>query len=393
MDKVTCVYTITPKGPSIAAITTAMQNPPPNSNVGVPIPPEWLLAFGLRVESDTTVGTTRTVVIDFGPSAPGAATAVTQANKLSAVNVNPGAFGLDYILPPVVSFTGGGPGGANLVPSKDGDAYPSARAFLSVQGSTIVAGGLGYNAPTTTAAFVGGLPPALFQQLNGSKKLGQQNSQAAPNGPPYALNSVSMVKTGRNYNTITTTVGFDCLVGPGGHPPKAYVSSFGPNGEILAVQVTDPGANLLTVPKITFTDPTTVPSPGMAGTDAKAAALLGAGTPATATLAYDGFGAVNGVVIVTQGVGYVQPPTLVIYDSSGAGSGAIVTPRMGLDRFVVLYGGRGLVTVPTVVLTPAYKAMFPDTSDQSTLFYNDPLKIAIQQALATPVDAAVPVLS
>jgi hypothetical protein len=396
MNHVAVTYTITPTGPAAAAIQAAMQAPPTPGAAGVPVPAATLLAMGLRVETDVQIGPgslTRDLTIAFGPSAAATATAVLASNaELQSVTVT--APGLDYVLPPVVSFTGGGPGGRNLIftgKTPDGALYPSARAYLDVQAVAIPFAGTTYGA-NTIAAFIGGLPPALFLQPGHTKDGVVRTGDPAPNGPPYAVNAVSLFKQGSFYSAATYIMFEGGDIAVGGHAAQAVITGFGPNGQILGVQLIDPGALYQTIPKMVFIDPT--PSPNASRkTRAQAAALMGAGLPATATVTLGGGGTVTGLAGLTPGENYVQPPTIVIYDPSGLGTGAVATARMGVDRIDVVFPGQGLVTVPTVVLTPYFKSLFPDSSDQRTPFYNFPPQFAIEQATASQVVPGTPILS
>lgn len=401
MNNVTVAYTVTRAGQTFASIDTVIQAPPTPGASGVPLPLPTLASLGLRVVSDATSGGVRTVELAFGPSTAGTATAVlSNAQTLQSVTVT-GA-GIDYIAPPIISFTGGYVGGANL-PTYDSNSidnnistyvYPQARAYLNLQDTTIVAPGAGYNSGTVIR-FIGGLPPALFlQDQSNTNTFSQIASQPAANGPPYALNAISLVTQGRGYSFATTVQFSGGQLQAGGHPAAAVITSFGPNGEIQAIEITDPGSLYTTVPEISFSDPTnTTTTSASLGTQAKAVALMGAGRPATATVTIPG-GVVTVITITDAGSGYVSPPNVLIYDANVApGSGAVVTARMGVERIDVVSPGRGLQTVPVVVLTPLFKSIFPDTSDQRSPFWNFPLKQSLQSAAATPVVASVPVLS
>jgi hypothetical protein len=398
-DQVNLVYTITASGPSAAALTAAMQPPQTLGGPGVSLPLATLLAQGLRVVGDAmTLPTQRTVSLAFGPSTPAAATAVL-ANDATLASVTVTAAGIDYVLPPVISFTGGGVAGAPIDTFGDIGAlqYPKAIAYLDVQGESVQFAGSGYNPATTIVGFVGGLPPALMLEPQGSRywfnKSEKPSQYPVANGPPYAVNQLGIVSKGRNYGPNTYLV-FEGQLGEGGHEARAVITSFGPNGEIEGVLLYDPGANYITPPTITVIDPAGV-NVGISTQQQKATIvpLMGAGTPATATgITVNGSGGVTGLTGLTAGAGYVQPPNIVLYDTSGAGSGGLFNARMGVGAINVTYKGRGLSTVPTVVLTPFFKSMFPDTSDQTTPFYNYPLLFALKQATASQVVPSPPAL-
>lgn len=386
--QVTVQYTITPTGPTAANLAAVM--------AAVPLPFAVLQSMGLRLIGDTFPSQTeRQVVLAFGPSATATATCtLTDTGTAAAVAVtDPGD---DYILPPVVSFTGGGPGGENLgAPSVNGWSYPKARAYMNVQAAALVAGGTAY-AASTTVAFVGGLPPALLPQEQSSPNATTTNANTpAVNGPPYAFNGVTLVKQGRGYSASTYVQMTGGVLQPGGHDAIVVITGFGPNGQILGLQVVDPGAGYITVPKIAFIDPVNGTTIASNETQAQAVALMGAGTPATATVTFTapGSGIISGITGLTPGEGYVSPPSMVVYDPTAAGSGASLTARMGVGNIVFDYKGFGMTTAPTVVLTPYFKSRYPDGSDQRVPFYNFPLFWALQQATASEVVPSVPFLA
>jgi len=393
------IYTATRTGGSPAALATAMQQPATLGGAGVLVPVALLTQQGLRVTSDVTMatgtGASRDIQLAFGPSVVATATAVLERDaKLASVTVT-GA-GEDYVLPPVISFTGGGPGGANLVygPEGSGEKYPSAIAYLNVQDANLVYAGTGYPG-TATVTFIGGLPPALFPvQPQDTRYWPDPATLPAPNGPPFAVNSLNLVTSGNSYSASTYLV-FEGPLQPGGHQAIAVITNFGPNGQILAIELVDPGAGYLGPATVAIVDPvSTTPPTSENRLVAEITTNMGAGTPATATLTLGGGGAVTGIAGLTAGSGYVQPPTMVIYDSTGAGSGAQLTPRMGVDKISVTYAGRGLTTVPTVVITPFFKSLFPDAKgDQRTPFYNYPMLQLLKAAIACEIVPSTPVLS
>jgi hypothetical protein len=387
---VTLSYTITPTGPTPAQVQASM------SPANVPLPLATLLQMGVYPVSDLfTAPTTRTVIIALGPSTPGMASCqLTPENTVTEVTiVDPG---LNYVLPPVVSFAGGGPGGADLQANLlSGHSYPKARAYLNVQALTVTAVGGSYG-PDTIIALVGGLPPALFANPQaGTNKFAERLASPAPspspNGPPYAINSLSLLRQGRGYSA-STYVQIQGVLQPGGRAAQAVITGFGPNGQILGLLLIDPGAGYISPPEINFFDPVNGTQIASAGTQAKAIPLMGAGVVGTASLSFSG-GQISGVTILTNGTGYVQPPTVVIYDPSGLGSGGVITTSLGLSNIVVDYPGLGMTTNPTVVLTPYFKAVFPDSSNQATPFENFPLFWALQKATASQVVPAAPVLT
>jgi hypothetical protein len=389
-DFVTLSYTITPTGPTPAEVQAAM------SPANVPLPLATLLLQGVYPVSDTfTSATTRTIILALGPSVAAVAScALTPENMVTEVTVS--SPGDNYVQPPVVSFTGGGPGGADLQAQLlSGQSYPKARAYLNVQDLTVTNVGASYS-DETIVALVGGLPPALFREPQAgtnqfAERLANESYRPAPNGPPYAVNTVQIVKQGRGYSA-STYVQITGLLQPGGRAAQAIISSFGPNGQITGLVLIDPGAGYITPPQIDFFDPVNGTKIASAGTQAKAIVLMGAGTVATASVTVSG-GNITGVTILTNGSGYVQLPTVVIYDPMGTGSGGAISVSLGVENIVVDYPGHGMTTAPTVVLTPYFKSVFPDSSNQATPFENFPLFWALQRATASQVVPAVPLLT
>jgi hypothetical protein len=384
---VTLQYVITPTGPTATAVGQQM--------AAVPVPLDVLYAMGTYLFSDTFPSTaTRQLVIALGPSSTATASSTfVSGGTINAVNVlTPGA---NYVVPPVVSFTGGGPGGANLqAPLLSGQSYPKARAYLDVQSVPLTNGGTEYSAGTVIT-FVGGLPPALFQQPLGNKDWaeGVPNVVPAPNGPPYAVNGVTLVKSGSGYSE-ETIVQFEGILQPGGHQAQAVVAGLSATGQIEAVQVIDPGAGYVGAATMFFIDPVNGTKIASNGTQAEAVPIMGAGTPATATLTIIEGGIITAITMTGNGAGYVSLPTVVVFDPNETGFGAATgMPSMGVGSFVVDFPGKGLTQAPTVVLTPYFKSSFPDGTNQALPFYNFPIYAALVAATASQVTPSTPTLS
>jgi hypothetical protein len=103
-------------------------------------------------------------------------------------------------------------------------------------------------------------------------------------------------------------------------------------------------------------------------------------------------GVVTGVAIADAGTGYPGLPQVTVVDPTGAGSGAVINLSMGVDRIDVARAGRGYGSVPLVALTPAFKIMYPDTSNQGGPFANL-MTTALAQATLSPVVASAPVIA
>jgi len=401
---VTLAYKVEATGLPVATVKAMMDAS------AAPVPADVLSALGLRVTSDLTTNVssliTRTIILALGPSMTATATAALEPNGDGVASFAVTAPGADYIQPPEVVITGGGAGGlspGDLPPQPLNQRNPAnqavagvlarGRAFLNVQAANVGAGGAAYSG-STTIGFVGGLPPALFlQEQQENNEYASPSVAPAVNGPPYALNGISMIQTGRRYGATTYIEIQGGNIAAGGHPAKAIISAFGPNGEILAVQVVDPGAGYQGIPDVIFIDPAATAAPQNQNPDqaAKACALMGAGTPATATLTIVG-NAVTAVVMSTNGDGYVGVPQAVIYDPTGAGSGAAVTASMGLGSIKVQRPGKGYISTPTVTLLPFFKGLFPDSGDQRAPVWNL-MSSLIKKNVASTATALAPTLS
>jgi len=87
--------------------------------------------------------------------------------------------------------------------------------------------------------------------------------------------------------------------------------------------------------------------------------LSAGGVAGTVTIGTDGAGHVNAINLGTPGSGYIYPPVCVITDTTGTGAFGAV-PVMELDSLTVNDMGFGYGAIPTVVLTPRFKYLFPD---------------------------------
>ena len=252
----------------------------------VPVPPAALGAFGLRVISDSTPVASpvvRTIVLGLNPASTATATATladhgASGSPVGALTVtSPGS---GYVLPPIVSFTGGRP--ADVVRpgfptisidvnglANSANSPAAAQAYLKVVSTAIVAGGTGYSAGTTL--------------------------------------------------------------------------------QVIGAQDQDGVAAILT--------------PTIAG------------------------GVITAVAITNAGSGYTGIPAVIAVDPMGSGSGAAITTELGVGSLELLRAGGGYSSAPTVVLTPAFQAFFPATSDQS--FPIDQLMTtALENATMGPVFAS-----
>jgi len=230
----------------------------------VPVPKDALSFLGVRVISDSTPVASpvvRTLVLGLNPVSAATATVSLipgdgSGSPLNAITVtSPGS---GYILPPVVSFSGGrsketpqvlsfrsdqmdrqyfntSPGDPDPVNLADGslNAPAHAEARLKVVSAAVTAGGGGYN-------------PGTFILVQGGLTKGGREAVLTP--------------------TITL-------------------------GVVTAVTVTDPGSGYTSVPSIAVIDPAAVP---------------GSGAVVTVSMGLDL------ILLTNPGAGFTEPPTVVL---------------------------------------------------------------------------------
>jgi hypothetical protein len=422
--QVKLVYTIEPTGASSAAVAALM------SAANVPVPPDLLQAAGLRVTSDVTAvadPVTRTIILMFGPTTnPTAVATLDNQDQVDAVNVT--APGIDLILPPQVSFAGGsealpGPplplGGSSII------RRATAQAFLNMQGVALVAGGTGYSA-STVAYVLGAMAPPVYTPTYPPGYGRQEALGEVKKGllPPSCVQGLSIGLYGKGYTsqaTIQFQGGLDSH-NPNARSAQAGRITLGPKGEIYSVQLLDPGEGYIEVPRVVVVDPGVGQTSGglmvmrpdpisgkrftanTAGAqfgdatpssinyvEAVISPIMGQGTAATVALTIAG-GVITAAVVSGNGARYTGVPQIFIYDPTNAGSGGILTARMGLGEVDLMTGGQGYIAPPSVVLTPAFYSFFPMTGDERAPFWNL-MQPALQKATMSPVSSAAPVLS
>ena len=177
----------------------------------VPVPPDVLAAFGLRVDTDVTPVASpvvRTIVLDLGPSATATATASLEnvgdsGSPVGAVAVT-GA-GQDYILPPFVQFSAG----RSLTPPDTEisqlagslDSPAMAQAYLEAVLVSFAAGA-GYSAAT-------------FIKVSGGLKPGGTPMVLTPTIVGGHITAVAITNPGDGYTGVPTVIVVDPSVTPG----------------------------------------------------------------------------------------------------------------------------------------------------------------------------------
>jgi hypothetical protein len=182
----------------------------------VPPPADALSFLGVRVLTDSTVGVgpvVRTLVLGLDPSANATATAAleTSASGSPVGSVLVTAPGADYILPPVITFTGGRP---TVIPAQSTqgidvnqragslDSPAVAQAYLKVVSTAVVAGGGGYSANT-------------FIKLSGGIKPGGVQAVITPTIAFGVITGVTIFSAGSGYTGVPTVTVVDPNAIPG----------------------------------------------------------------------------------------------------------------------------------------------------------------------------------
>lgn len=312
--------------------------------------------LGVRPTADVTTAVnpiTRTVRLAFGPSGLSDAVPVVRPDG-TIFGITLGNRGNDYIRPPFVT----------LLPRERFAAQLS--AFLRVLNFTIVTGGAGY-ATAPTVAFIGGLPPA------GRTFLG-------------CVRRIFLKDSGRGYPP-TTTISIDGGSINGNSPaiPATALPTIDAFGRIVAVTLTNMGANYTSVPKVAFNTGGIQPA---RAAQAFVAMADGNAARATATIAAN---VVNAILLTDAGTGYIGVPDIVL-TGGGFATIAQVTARMELERVDVRYAGAGYPAVgTTVVFTPFFKQRFSDVSDQGAPFARI-FQAQFVRDVVAPMISAAPVL-
>jgi hypothetical protein len=421
-NHVSITYQVEPAGASVADIIGKM------NAAAVPVPPDILQAAGLRVVSDLTPAANpvqRNIDIVFGPSAAATA-AATLDNNDRVDNVSVLTPGIDYVLPPRVDFVPSPP--EAIVGALDasqagtrarGSVSPFApriavaTAFLNLQDTTLVDGGGGYSS-STFAVVLGAMAPPTYGILPVPPPDWQAARDMPPTTgvfPPSCVQAVRVAVKGKGY---TSQARVQFLGGLDPRDPTAREAqakvTLGPRGRIVSVQVTDPGQGYVKVPQVIVVDPgqknggmmivqpnpitgaevnpTTTSSQFVA---ANLSPVMGQGTPATVKLTIMA-GSITAVTVMGNGARYTQLPQILVIDPTGSGTGGIITPRMGVGSIELKTGGKGFKSAPSIMLTPFFKTLFPDSSNQAAPFFQL-MQTAIAVSVISPVTSFAPVLT
>lgn len=348
--------------PIVGSLTGALLAPLVSA---VPLPVDQIEQLGAFVSVDTTVvgaDVDRTVTVEVDCPIPASLAPVLDPDGgIEAVTVT--GTGVGYVRPPVIlanepatDFLNARTRGVSL------QAYLQIVTLEPGGSITEISPGAGYSAATIVGA-IGGLPPGQGSMTQSDPDgaddwLGTLGFGTREKDPPAnsalnteaCVNFVTVTAQGENYAASTQVLFLGAEPSPGGRPPVAFPVIVG--GRITRVQMVDPGAGYVAPLTVTFFDPTG------AGHGAVGSVSMMRGRPAQ-LLASVAEGEVTGVTVVDPGDGYVSVPQIVIFDPTGAGSGAVYTvdavpnvaiPLMGVSRVDVLNPGKGYA--PTVALSP-----------------------------------------
>lgn len=332
----------------------------------VPVPQDVLKAVGAELTADFTASdansATRTVTATFAAITPATigAPVINGAGQIVSVPVtSPGS---GYTALPVLTIQS----------AAEPVARGRLRASLTVLDSTIVAPGVGNTGPLVF--FQGGLAPPQIDKTTGFF-------------PESCLQGITIVDSGRNY-TSNAVLQFSATLAAGGRMP-AGTAVFSSLGEVLAVVLTDAGKGIISAVQAVIWDPGISNNGSGGGTGAIFSTRLGVGEAAAAT-ATESLGAVTTVTITNPGGPYVALPTMVITDPTG--SGAVVTPTMGLLGIEVVNPGQGYSGSPTVTAEDLFFSIFR-TADSWTSPFENLMTSSLQRAVMSPVTAVPVVLS
>lgn len=367
---VTLDYTVDQHGgASLADLAVLIAKPP--------VPQDLLEALGTRLVSDvvSTSGSSvrRRIIAALHSDTSATLLPVFTGDGQTLTGVTVSAPGSGYVTAPHLTVLGNTP----LRPAV-------MRALMNVQGVTIVQGGLNY---TTPSIFIeGGLE---IPQVN---DLGQltKNEQLVQG----CVQALSLVDGGRGYSK-NAVVTFDGVLAPNGHWPTVQLTKDS-KGTITSLVITDTGAGLVTVPKVTVFDPG---FGGPGGKGAKLAPMMGIGTAATVgRIQHDGSGTLTSVLIQSNGGPYVRMPRFVVQDAL-TGSGAVLVALMGISQVDLFSGGKGYNAA--VHHSIAQAELFPQMFETFTGVANftdaspfwNLMKGAIEAAVNSPVTAAAPAVS
>lgn len=101
-------------------------------------------------------------------------------------------------------------------------------------------------------------------------------------------------------------------------------------------------------------------------------------------------GVVTGVTMLTPGGPYATPPTAIL--AGAGGSGGVLVVHLGLTGIAIDDPGLGYTSPPPVTITPLFKSLFPDGTDQVSPLAGWMTEI-FQSGLKGPVVASVPVVA
>lgn len=267
-----------------------------------------------------------------------------------------------------------------VVTAQGGNPLPESQAKLD---ATLLLGGVavltGGSGYTgaTFASVIGGMRPPVSPVYN---ELGTTTSSKFYKSH-CCVQGLTLVTGGRNYST-NAIVQFEGGLDTGGTHATALLTRNSFNGVVTGLTLTRPGSGYISRPNVFIYDPGT-----NKGSGAIVTPRMGVGDPATVSVTIV-MGAITALGVIQGGSGYIQVPQIIAFDTGG-GTGATFRPRMGVGNIAVVKGGNGFTTATVgITVTPAFTAMFP--SGKAAPF-ETLMQSAIARAVTSPVNS-VPVV-
>jgi hypothetical protein len=302
----------------------------------IPLPISQIEALGVFVVSDTTsvssTEITREVVVEV--SAPSEAVLVAHllapgqsGSGIGSVSVT--SAGSGYVAaPPCIGMETGQTLAELQTETGKGSRL---QAYLKIVGShaTQVEQGSGYSS-ATVAGLVGGMPlgaatatdpgPDGEDDFLSSEGFGTRLTDPRATKAPFTacVGSLVVTEQGSGYSAGTVILWAEPTAKiAGARKPIAFPVITG--GKVTGVVLVDPGSGYVESPLPVIFDP------AKTGKGAELQYSMVRGLPAQLTVNLGDLGAITSVSVTDPGDGYVSVPTLVIFDPTGAGSGAVYT--------------------------------------------------------------------
>jgi hypothetical protein len=296
--------------------------------------------------------------------------------------------GRDYILPPIIRANNNRREvlseivNGNVVNKRPTQRDALFKAYMAAYENAIDSAGTGYSTATTKVTWLGGLPPANF------------NFDTRKGGRGGCVRYINIADPGEGYNPLTAVLNIQGG-GPGGNTPAIPaigVLTLDGQGRVKSIAIVDMGAVYESVPDVFITTTTGI-APKR---PAKLFAVMAEGRPAQGVVVVDPV-APHGILAITvtdPGDNYVTVPSILIRDP--VGTGATAHARMGLGRIDTIAEGEGYFPGTTFSITPQFEEFFPpdplNSQAQGAALFQF-LQGTIQQIAITPLTSAAPLVA